>query len=196
MTRATVGLTALSTLVIAGALSGCTDQESPQTPAPKTPGPIAVQVAAPPTRDNPGRAPVTYDPCRSFDDDAVVRAGFTPRTRERADFVADKYSVVGCAFGDRETGHLTRSLTIDISNVPLREQPYFANALEHLTINGREAIIFRLSGSMEKGACFLAMSTTDGSASVHISESLEYSTGDPCGQIKEVAAVYEAELPA
>ncbi|MFD3705816.1 DUF3558 family protein [Nocardia sp. NPDC058658] len=190
-------MAALSAFVTACGLSGCTSEDPAQEPASTTkiPGPIAVSVAAPPVRENPGRAPITYDPCRSLDDDAIVRAGFTPRTRERADFVADTYSVVGCAFEDLETGRRTRGLTVDISNVPLKEQPYFGTALEHFTINNREAIIFQLPKASTSDSCFLAMSTTNGSASVQISESLGFSSGDPCGQIKKVAAVYEAELP-
>ncbi|WP_063005711.1 DUF3558 family protein [Nocardia salmonicida] len=186
----------MAALVITGAVTGCSGDDPTKAPTTKTPGPIAVQVPAPALRDNPGREPVTFDPCTSFDDDAVVRAGFTPRTRERADFIADTYSVVGCKFKDVQDGRPARILTIDLSNVPLHEQSYFDTAVDRFTIDGREAIIYELSGSMKSGSCFLAMSSDGGSASVHVEASPVFQTGDPCAKIKDIATIYAGELPA
>ncbi|MDO3651248.1 DUF3558 domain-containing protein [Nocardia mangyaensis] len=195
MIRPNVRLVVLGAMAVIAGVSGCTSDEVASPPQTKTPGPVAVTVAPPATRDNPGRASIPYDPCQFFDDADVERAGFTPRTRERADFIADTYSVVGCKFKELRDGRQARILTVDVSNVPLREQPYFDTATEHLTIDGREAVIFHLSEATKSSACFLAMSVPEGSASVQISTSLAFSTEKPCDRIKEVAGVYEAELP-
>ncbi|MEV6215328.1 DUF3558 family protein [Nocardia sp. NPDC051833] len=140
MSRTKLATACVAAMAIAGAATGCSSDEPTPAPTSKTPGPIAVQVPSLVTRVNPGREPVTFDACTSFDDDAVVRAGFNPRTRERADFIADTYSVFGCKFKDVQNGRPARILTIDMSNVPLHEQPYFESAVDRFTIDGREAI--------------------------------------------------------
>lgn len=140
-----------------------------------------------PTQDNPGRHPITVDPCARLGDDVITRAGYDPATRARADQIHSDYSFVGCTFDHKTTEGLTaRSLTVWSTNLSLddfRHKPGYSYT--PVTVAGHEAILHE---EPPAHACYLEMPGPDGTFDISTSTG-PFTSEKPCDRIRDVAGI-------
>lgn len=185
-------------------VSGCSDEptSTPEPPAGSTASAtttmpsIAVTVPPAPAQRNDGRRAVTYDPCTALGDTTIQQLGFDPKTREREDFVADKYTFIGCLFKQKTAeGWTAWTLAIKSSNITVAENRIqYPDLVQDTAVGGREAVFYPFSKTTTD-QCALAMQSTDGTIYLQLSVSFARTTGDPCERIQELARILEPALP-
>ncbi|MGV9926698.1 DUF3558 domain-containing protein [Nocardia rhamnosiphila] len=86
-----------------------------------------------------GRADVVFDPCTWINDDAILRAGLDPASRQRGRDLIAEYTFLTCDFDG-----LNWDLQIDSGNLSWQEDlDKNGPNSEPLTVNGREAMWVR-----------------------------------------------------
>ncbi|WP_372509851.1 DUF3558 domain-containing protein [Nocardia amikacinitolerans] len=193
---------ALQIIVAVLTLAACgtdTAVNQPTTSAatPTTRPSLAVSVSPAPTQINRGRQAVTYDPCTELDDGTVATLGYDPKSRERADFIFETYSFIGCRFARNEQvrgrSMAIGYLTISSTNITLDE---FRNRdgaeSEQISINGREALT-RVQPSAS--ACNVTFEALSGAVDIAKTMSAVYTDEQPCEGINRIAETIESKLP-
>jgi hypothetical protein len=200
MKHTSIGVSlALIGLIAAGCSGRDSASEPTDTTTPTATKPsIAASVKPAPDQPRNSRSPVKFDPCFEIGDDTVLKAGFVPKTRERADQVHDGYAFISCTFERQEDVHgqmgAVGSLTISSTNVTLDEfRKREGNAATEIKVNGREAITYREAASE---ACFVVMSGPDATIDVSVSSTLALTHWNACDHAQEIAAIVESALPA
>ncbi|WP_084496700.1 DUF3558 domain-containing protein [Nocardia amamiensis] len=184
----------IAALLVAGCNAGSSG-EDPATVA-SSQAKLAVSVPPAPAQRNQGRQDVVFDPCFRIDDATIERAGYDPRTRKRSDFIADRYSFLGCEFEHKEKGLLIRSVTIDSTNLTLEEyRSRYSNSLTNTSVAGREAVMYQLPGDSANTTCFLAMKSLDGVLELQLNVNEARTADRACDLIQGTAETIEPSLP-
>ncbi|WP_431969583.1 DUF3558 domain-containing protein [Nocardia sp. bgisy134] len=184
------------------ALSACGTDASVNQPTTTAATPtsrpsLAVSISPAPTQINRGRQPVTYDPCTEIDDETVAELGYDPKSRERADFIFETYSFIGCRFARnaqvRSKPTTIGYLTISSTNIALDDFK-IRDGVEskQITINGRDALT-RVQPSAS--ACYVTVGNTGGAVDISKTVSAVYSDEQPCEGINRIAETIESKLP-
>ncbi|MGW4769898.1 DUF3558 domain-containing protein [Nocardia sp. NPDC004278] len=189
-------------VLIALAAAGCSGRDSSGEPTETATSTavkpsIAVSVKPAPEQPRNSRSPVNFDPCFEIGDDTIAKAGFVPKSRERADQVHDGYAFISCTFERQEDvrGKMGRvgSLTISSTNVTLDEfRKREGTAATEAKVNGREAITYREPAAE---ACYVVMTGPDATIDVSVSSTLALTRWNACDHAQEIALIIESALP-
>jgi hypothetical protein len=126
----------------------------------------------------------------------VSRAGFDPKTRERADQIHDTYAFIGCTFRHKEQRYgplvVTGSLTVSSTNITLDEfKAREGNAATSIKVNGRDAITYSNNNAE---TCYITMTSRNGTIDVGKSVSEASTNERPCDRMEEIARVVADSL--
>lgn len=180
---------------------GSSDQRA-ETAVPATAGKsVSVAVSVPPPPVQTSTKPVRFDPCVSVGDDMVTRAGFDPRTRERATSEGvGIFTEIGCQFW-RETlvdgeKYPTGAVSVTSSDLTLDDirKNTGHEVFDSAPISGREAVLYRTPANA--GACSASVESSDGTFRVGIMAlpAGPVEASPPCDEIRRVAEILSESL--
>ncbi|MFD3591455.1 DUF3558 family protein [Nocardia sp. NPDC058640] len=188
-------------------LSACTtdaevDTTGPHSTTTSTPSlPMAVTVSPAPRQPARSGSTVAYDPCFMIGDEPATSLGFAADTRRRDDFVADHYAFIGCEFDRMETvrANTLSVATFQIQSSNIKLDDYWKRddfvGKQATSINGREAISYKLRGRATRERCSIAMVGPDGTIDVTLASGAALTAWMGCDHIEEAARTIEAALP-
>ncbi|WP_405166539.1 DUF3558 family protein [Nocardia sp. NBC_01499] len=152
---------------------------------------LAVPIGPAPDQPRNSRKPVQLDPCVEVGDDTVTKAGFEPKTRERADQVHDDYAFIGCSFDRKQDvrgqTRTVGSLTISSTNLTLDDfRKREGAAATEIKVNGSDAITYKRP---ESEACFVVLTDPDGTLDISVSSTAALTDWNACEHVQDIAGI-------
>lgn len=193
-----IALVATSAVIMS---AGCTSSEHKTEPTstavPTTAKPsLVVTVNPAPNQPRNSRKSVELDPCVEVGDDTVTKAGFEPKTRERADQVHDDYAFIGCSFERKQEvrGQVRTvgSLTVSSTNLTLDEfRKREGTAATEIRLNGHDAVTYKRP---QGEACFVVLSGPDGTLDISVTSTVALTDWNACDHVQDIAGIVASAL--
>ncbi|MEV0105301.1 DUF3558 family protein [Nocardia sp. NPDC050799] len=174
--------------------------ESSAAPAPAAEG---IGVPVPPAPGNAVPGEVAFDPCFEVEDALIDRVGFDPGSRQRqaAEITGSSLlTKIGCSFRRYSTVNgekmpiMSLNITTSTESVTDVGADKDHEVFDSAPINGRPAVVYRVAGTTLP-ACDAVAEAPDGTFGVTLTAAPGAADApDPCGEIREAAAVLASAL--